>query len=410
MKLIGNPIGMKVYPVTEKNIKPTKHKYGADLTWSAHTDTYKPTLIGHGMEVEYLMFKYNLQGTILLNRQTDGLYENEIKAALETGRFSSGQYFRASQDDYKEQVDWYNKVTEDFGAYWSYANGNRQKDEFVLKEALVTRLSQGGDIDYDFEERLSHACASIFNYNARDYGQEQAIQIARKALQQAIEENGWYNDFSHWHWADTYGGKDQFEKWLTDQAELLSNVNYVSLGAGEAVEYMFVRKAFKRGGIRQEGNELVVQCDVRDEWKLPYKTINTELSVEVDLTDTILEGKEVEATHDLIKKDTNTYIVQIPYSNRDGFRAIRLKETDQPNYLELNKPIIERLGNGVFKTNVPTKAVLFSKSISSPSYEVVVESRINKLNTEHIFSIEDLSKEYYVGIISEFNQSLVIKV
>ena len=35
---------------------------------------------------------------------------------------------------------------------------------------------------------------------------------------------------------------------MARQKSLLSNVNYVSLGASEAVEYMWLRKQFKRGG------------------------------------------------------------------------------------------------------------------------------------------------------------------
>ena len=62
-----------------KEVQPTKHKYDADLTWSAHTDTFRPTLDGHGIDFEINAFKHNLNGTMLLNHQTDKIYEDEIK-------------------------------------------------------------------------------------------------------------------------------------------------------------------------------------------------------------------------------------------------------------------------------------------------------------------------------------------
>ena len=132
MKLIGNPNGMKLYPKMIKEVTPTKHKHGADVTVSYHTDTYKPTLEGHGIDAEINAFKYNLQGTILISPSTDNAYKEEIINVLETGRFSSGIYFRAFLEDIQGQVDFYNEITGKDASYWSYGNGIRDHDDFVL--------------------------------------------------------------------------------------------------------------------------------------------------------------------------------------------------------------------------------------------------------------------------------------
>ena len=88
-----------------KEVQPTKHKYDADLTWSAHTDTFRPTLDGHGVDFEINAFKYNLNGTMLLNHQTDSTFETQIKETLNTGVLDAGAYFRAVED-LQPQIDW----------------------------------------------------------------------------------------------------------------------------------------------------------------------------------------------------------------------------------------------------------------------------------------------------------------
>lgn len=263
--------GIKRYPKVIKKVYPIKHNYGADVTWSAHTDTYKPNLTGHGIDAEINAeintFKNNLQLTALITPSTDEVYKQEIKDVFETGRFDSGLYFRAFLDDYLEQNEWHKEVTGHYPSYWSYGNGRRMHDDFVLNEGLITRLSQGGKVSYDFDERLEHNVSSVFNYDVRDNGFDRALEYSKNILQQAIGESGWYNDFSHW--PDVHRDKDLLEHFFGGQRELLNTVNSVTLGSGKAVEYMWLRKQFKRGGLYQDGNELVLISDVWNEDDLP---------------------------------------------------------------------------------------------------------------------------------------------
>lgn len=402
---------MSFYPKMMKSVSPTKHKYGANLTWSAHTDTYKPTLAGHGVDAEINAFKHNLQLTILISPTTDRVYEQQIKDVLGTGRFNSGVYFRTAEQ-IQEQVDWHHEITGDFASYWSYGNGIRNHDDFVLANSLVTRLSSGGEASYDFDGRLLHKVTSLFNYDVRDYGQAQALLNAESALIDAINESGWYNDFSHWHWAEQHGYKDQLEKFFSNQRGILNSVNSVSLGAGEAVEYMWLRKQFKRGGLYQDGNELVLITDVRNESELPYRTINTTLSVEVNLTDTILEDKEISSSTDVLKVSNNKYIIQVPYSRRDGFRAVRLRATSTPSYLDLSPPQIlsvTKTGSKVTViTDKPTNVVLFGVPSGGMLYQASVLNRSNILSGTHEIEVgATTGLDIYVGAITKQKQSVL---
>lgn len=406
--------GVKKYPKMIKEVQPTKHKYDADLTWSAHTDTFRPTLEGHGIDFEINAFKHNLNGTMLLNHQTDSIYESEIKNRLGTGVLDAGAYFRAAEE-LQPQIDWLVKVLGKKPSYWSYAYGTRDHDDFVLNNGLVSRLSSDKDSTYDFSDRLGHPNSSLFNYNVRDNDMIVALNNSETNLQKAIDNKGWFNDFSHWHWAEFYGDKNQWSQFMERQKSLLSNVNYVSLGASEAVEYMWLRKQFKRGGLYESGDDLVLLCETINAEQLPYQAIDTTLSVKVDTSGTILEGKDITSNTQILKTDTNQYIVQVPYQKMSGFSTIRLKATDSPNYVTRYLPKLNGVSlNGTLlnvETDIPTKLTIFSTNKDAELYTASVLDRRNVFSRKHSIDIGDVTnKDVYVGAISETKQSILQKV
>lgn len=406
--------GVKKYPEMIKSVQPTFHKYGADLTWSAHTDTYRPTIDGHGIDFEIHAFKYNFKGTILLNHQTDSAVENEIKGALSTGVLDAGAYFRAAEE-LQPQIDWLIKVIGKKPSYLSYANGVRNHDDFVLKNSLVSRLSSDKSVDYDFDVRLGHPNSSIFNYNVRDTDMTSALSNAKINLQKAIDAKGWFNDFSHWHWANFYGDKDQWDQFMKGQKSLLNNTHYVSLGASEAIEYMWLRKQFKRGGLYEDNGELVLLCETINDERIPYEAIDTTLSVKVDTTDTILEGKDITSNTQILKTGTNQYIVQIPYKNMSGFSTVRLRSSSNQNYITTNLPKVlkEEINQNTVRivSDIKTKKVMFTTNKSEELYTAEVSYRHNDYRYEHTFDVTGYSdKDIYIGLLSEAGQSILTKL
>ncbi|WP_412521227.1 hypothetical protein [Staphylococcus simulans] len=406
--------GVKKYPEMIKAVTPTQHKYGADLTWSSHTDTFRPTLDGHGIDFEINAFKYNLNGTMLLNHQTDKIYEDEIKKTLGTGVLDAGAYFRAAEE-LQPQIDWLVKVLGKKPSYWSYAYGQRDHDDFVLANGLVSRLSSDKGFSYDFNDRLGHPNSSLFNYNIRDLDMATALNNSKTNLQKAIDIKGWFNDFSHWHWAEFYGDKNQWAQFMENQKALLNNVNYVSLGASEAVEYMWLRKQFKRGGLYEDNGELVLLCETINAEQLPYQSIDTTLSVEVDTTGTVLEGKDITSNTQILKTGTNQYIVQVPYKKMSGFSAVRLKATTTPEYTTRDIPqVLTKTLSGTIltvTTDIRTKLAVFTTATDAELYTASVAGRSNNLKTTHTVDIGDVSgKDVYIGVNSSTKQSALIKL
>ena len=222
-----------------------------------------------------------------------------------------------------------------------------------------------------------------------------AIGNAKSVMNQVISTNGWYNDFSHWHWAELYGDKNQFDQLMTEFKTLLNGVNYISLGASESIEYMWLRKQFKRGGLYQDGNEIVLLSEVVNDNALPYNAIDSTLSVQVDLTGTILEGKEITSNVDILKVASNQFIVQVPYSKYGGFRTVRIKETSSPTYLNFSKPTIvskQIVGSDLkVVTDRPTNVVVFTTPTDAELYQASLVSRSNIMNTNHTINIPDIT-------------------
>ena len=406
--------GVKKYPKMIKAVTPTQHKYGADLTWSAHTDTFRPTLDGHGVDFEANAFKYNLNGTMLLNHQTDTVYEADIKGVLGTGVLDAGAYFRAAEE-LQPQIDWLIKILGKKPSYWSYAYGQRDHDEFVLQNGLVSRLSSDKGVSYDFNDRLGHPNSSLFNYNVRDSDMATALNNSKTNLQKAIDAKGWFNDFSHWHWAEFYGDKNQWSQFMEGQKSLLNNINYVSLGASEAVEYMWLRKQFKRGGLYEDNGELVLLCETINAEQLPYQSIDTTLSVQVDTTGTVLEGKDITSNTQILKTGANQYIVQVPYKKLSGFSTVRLKATITPEYATRNIPqILTKTLSGTtltVTTDIKTKLAVFTTPTGAELYTASVSGRSNNFKTTHTVDIGDVSgKDVYIGVNSSTKQSALIKL
>jgi len=135
--------------------------------------------------------------------------------------------------------------------------------------------------------------------------------------------------------------------------------------------------------------------------------------VEVDLTGTILQGKEI--TGAKIKKvATDKFIVEVPYTKRDGFSVVRLKETNVPSYLNFDLPIITAsISNSkvTVTTNQRTKVVIYTVPTGGILNQAIAVGRNSVLSTSHEIEIGvQTGKDIYVGAITDEKQSTLVKV
>lgn len=483
MKLKGlNLKGLKVRPSFEKELQPTKHKYGSDATVTYTTDQIKDDYAGK----EILGFKYNFNlhafitpfyndQNLLEEIYDTGLigygiyYQTEFwqnpvtkmiesipdfyqstwsQKAADSGLISQSQVGTSKTVNYpnhgqqlydltngrygydvansvvgqidvltpavKYYHDWYLNKFGQTVSNASYGYGRRQPRYIIKGWFLAIRNSAKDNYwNYDFNHEVAtdKPMSEGINYLTKDVGLSRAEAIAQcnATLNSAIENNGWYTDFSHWHTSlDT-----EYEEYLSSQRDVIGNRNVISLDYGTAVEYQFLRRMVRRVGLYTDGNELVIITDTKDFEGLRLNQIHTTLSVEVDLTGTILQGKEIMGA-DIKKVATDKFIVEVPYTKRDGFNVVRLKETLTPSYLNFNTPTINANVNGnevLITTDQKTKAVVYSVAKGGILNDAVAVGRSDELSTEHKITVTNPSeKDIYVGAITSEKQSSLVKV
>jgi len=303
-----------------------------------------------------------------------------------------------------------------FGIYassGSYGYGRKQPIYIIKDYFLGIRNSvkdAGWDYNFNHEIATYKAESTGVNYMITQEGMTRADAIAQCALilEDAIINNGWYTDFTHWHISyDT-----EMQEYLEGMLNQINGRDVISLDYGTAVEYQFLRRMVRRIGMYTEGAELVIITDVKNFEGLNLNRIETTLSVEVYLTGTILEGKEITGNCDIRKISTNIFVVEIPYSKKDGFHIVRLREIIIPDYLDFTIPTIisaTKVGDTLtVETDKLAKIVVYSVPTGTDLYNASVLSRSGVLSSTHeidVTGIDFSNIDVYVGAITKNRQS-----
>lgn len=317
-----------------------------------------------------------------------------------------------------KQLDWFKTVFGYYPTYSSYSYTRRVLDDLLIPRVVATRgaVTYGDPSSYDFgrSEGVYRSMLSTFDADVRNRGISEALTRSEDKLNSVISGGGWFTDFSHWHWAKLSEPLDEWEQFFSQQRTIMSDNNIVTLGFGEAVEYMYLRNMVKRVRLSKSENEYIVIVETKDESEvpLPKSNIRTTLSIELDLIGTDLEGKEINSSHEIQKLSDSKFIVEVPYSKSDGFSAIRLKETNNPKYMDFSLPEItaSAFSGDVLSitTDRPTNAVVFAIPSGGRLYEAEVLKRSNKMIKEHNIDIGDTTgKDIYIGVITKEKQSVL---
>ena len=321
----------------------------------------------------------------------------------------------------KQQFDWFKSVFGKYPSYSSYSYGRHILDDFIIQRLTGTRgntiHNDTSSYIFNRQQGIDRMVSSVFNYNVRDKGMTVALENSKNNLNKAIANNGWFNDFSHWHWADYYGDKNQWSQFFEQQRILIGNKKVASLGIDKAFEYQYLRNMVKGVHLLERNGKYYVQVETKDEYKpeLPKLSINTRLSVQLDLTGTPLEGKDITGSSDVQKVDTNQFIVEVPYTKMNGFSMVEIKSTTQPNYMNFELPNIlskSLVGNSLtVKTNQPTNVVVFACDTGTEIYTSKVIKRSNIMSTNHSIQLENIeNKDVYIGVITKNKQSILSRL
>ncbi len=253
----------------------------------------------------------------------------------------------------------------------------------------------------------------------------EVTSYARTIIQNTIDNGGWYNDFTHWH----YTTEDDLGVFFKSQRETIESQNVYSGSYGEIMQHYFLRSSVKRIDTSWIGSACTIEVTPNDSLdELPLFAFSIPLSVQVDLSGTSLSGKDISSPESpgIRKLGYDLYAVDIPFDQISGFQAVTLELTEQPQYFDLTRPKIKRISSKdkvmVVQTDKPTRLALFWCEANAPEYTAQILYRSNTLDVEHSIDFSNQSVltyggprtwndieqgDIYVGAITKTKQSVL---
>lgn len=390
------------------------HKYGADATWSQCTDQYRASVGGHAFDAEINGFKYNLALTSFISPVTDnpaGAFTDVSK----TGRISFGVYERTAHsfsvdpnlDVEKSIEDHYINIRNGLGYYpsvASYGYGYYDYQEELKDYYLGVRNSQWDLAEYSYN--ISDTSSFPTTTRQGDMWSDRETNLAQvgQALENAINAGGWYRDFTHWHTVED----GELEEYFSQQRSIIGDRNVVTLSFMEAIEYMKLRQSITEIKFFEADGKIYVTTE------MPYapvfrRDINTTISVEIDLSGTVLDGQEIKTNYGTQKIGDNKFIIEVPIND---YCIIESDAIGQ--YLDLGLPNITSVSRSgtvlTVITNKPTNVTIFETPLNGQTYQANLRKRSNVMSTNHTIDISDiayLSRDIYIGAITETKQSVL---
>lgn len=235
---------------------------------------------------------------------------------------------------------------------------------------------------------------------------------------------GIYNDFIHRYQWSTAAQRAKFGT-FTGALNTAAGSDFVwRTSYGDAMEYLFYREMINRIASYEADSKVHIVIEKIDPYKnnlnsgiserLPLTLIRVPISVRINLTGTVLAGKDIQTNYGTILPDgVDEYIIQIPFDNPfEGFTGCILSETNSTSYISLDLPAVVssiKSGNSItVNTDKPTTAALFKAVGGADISTSVIHARSNTLGTQHIFDITGFtSYDFRCGINTETKQSIL---
>lgn len=274
------------------------------------------------------------------------------------------------------------------------------------KDKAVNQYLGTPDVDLSKLDRISQASTTRFWDNGKN------LVYCQSQIDATILNRGWYNDFIHYHSAFNAGTFDDVEEFYQMINEATANDFVWKCGYEEAMEYMWLRESIEIVVGNYKNGKARVYLRVSEVLEGMYNLISTPISVEIDLGETPLSGKDVKSNYgQILSLGADKYVIDVPLNKlRDGVFSFIVEEAESQDYLNFAIPEGSMSINEntvTVTTDLPTRAVLFTQD-GEGIYDISISERDNVLSTTHVFDITGLDPTG-VGIISKECQSNFIE-
>lgn len=277
---------------------------------------------------------------------------------------------------------------------------------------------------------LSHLGLCALPSTARNAAISNNYSTITANAQDALDNNGWYQQFTHWQDISNLANADGYFNAI---ATVIGSNFVFSSDMGSVAAYKLLRDSFVSGNALEDDGgfiDLEIELDIADTINPMY--LLQPLSFQIDTSGTVLTGLDITSNDSvrIFKESANVFTIDIDFRNYPTGRTIRLTDTLTPNYTSKAKPVISNIveSGGVitFDTDIPTKSSLFYTTRGGNYYDSALVARDTELKTSHSFDLNDsavlnqiqpsitsadvLTNDVYIAVNSEINQSVLSTV
>jgi len=319
----------------------------------------------------------------------------------------------------------------------SYRNGQNQGSHELLPFISYGRdsgFSTSGNSDIEYRgfsrygflnKNSSTRWWDMWNYYG--FTEAQASAYSTQEIGKAISNNGWFNDFIHWHNCYDADDMDAINRYYAVINAAIGSDFVYRASNNEAANYAFYRDMVSRISAFEEDSKVYIVIQKKDNYKgtdtdgidndLPLGGMATPVSVEIDLSATSLAGKNIITNTTGIRSlGSDVYIVDIPFGNaKEGFQRCILEE-GTADYYDFTLPVIssDSVSSEVLTvvTDKPTNMVLFAATRGADVSTAVMLLRDNTMETTHTVNLStaDQGKDIYIGVVTREGQSILSPV
>lgn len=389
------------------NISKSYHARGHVAAFTDCTDLGTNLHLAGG---EMLMSKYNIGATINANGNNAS-----NQAIYQFGRCDFGlytyDYNYSSVDGLITSVRSGNPGTSN-----SYGSGLTTYSASMKALVLYGRnsgfeaVSQTLPITYatglTHDQLISRGVTFRWDYYAKttntSYYQGTIAQGQAKLLNyanQVIAANGWYSNFTHWHW-----WKENYPNKYFDTLKLITAAYDVYWApANKVSEYYWVKEAIDN--VTGTGNTVTINYSKKYP-AAPYSRITVPAWIKVDLTGTGYAGFNITTSHGgrVRSMGSNVYYISYPLDFTLTTATFNIYVTPTPNYINLTAPSLSRSGNTITSLDgQPVKISLYYKAKTSPyEIDVILLERNLTFGTSFTLSstLNTTLNDYYVAAIN----------
>ncbi len=430
------------------------HYRGATATMTQGTDTGPLSSLFYG---EACGFKFNVELTVYnspwhtgpsyptdaYGRKISDTERVEYEIYMQTVEGNAGDLtYPYGTNVVEYQVAWHYEQYGYVPALCAYQGGQYSYANYIHDYILAGRNSA---FDFGYEYGLTDKLNTKYYKNSTRHGDDpatNALEVALGTLDNAIANNGWYRDFMHWHTNPAYDVT--LYQLLEGMQERASSNRLAAVSTGKAIQHRWLRDN-STVSLSTNGSSLEVSATYNMpswmyvEWTgLNITNVNhlrpvdgfcIPLSVKVDLSGTILSGNDIAASGaaSIRKLGTDDFVVEVPFNRTNEIVTVSLSATNSPDYANEALPFVESISNTGTNwqviTDQKTRMVIFTFPVGQSLADIHAKDgtdpakrvdspenlRFNTFLTTHSFSVPvSTNRDYYVGLITEEKQSILV--